>query len=420
MSIVASPTLRTYARMFILICFFFVDPCETLHCGSNSECLLTDQTAQCTCRIGFTGNPSSLNGCQDINECKSNPCGLGAVCKNLPGNFQCECPGSFHGDPYSDGCVSGKMPSECSETNPCPVGEQCILHDTENVCICPQGYTRSKETGYCEDINECIQHGRSPCGLNAICKNLPGSYECKCPPEYSGNPYNLCELCSDIHCQCQPPYKVVDGNCVLSGCSKNNKCGKGAECIVIKDEVSYCACPAGFSQTMDGSCEDINECTAGQPVCGIGAMCINTIGSFVCKCPSGYGQDITTGHCSLNQKRCISDSDCFSNEKCIEPGQCVCPPPFYLDVTDGQKCKSPCERFTCGINAKCTPSDPPRCMCMAGFEGDPYTGCTNRNECHSAPCAYGATCHDKKGGFQCECPQNMIGDPYKTGCKYTF
>lgn len=255
--------------------------------------------------------------------------------------------------------------------------------------------------------------------MNAICKNLPGSYECKCPAEYSGNPYNLCEICNDMTCQCHPPYKLVNGNCVLSGCTKNNKCGKGAECIIISDSFSYCACPVGFIQTAEGACEDINECTTGQPACGFDAECINTIGSYICKCPSGYSQDSISGHCTLIKKRCISDSDCFPNEKCIQPGQCVCPPPFYLDVTDGQKCKSPCERFTCGINSKCTPSDPPRCMCLAGFEGDPYTGCTNTNECHSAPCAYGAICHDQKGGYRCECPPNQVGDPYKNGCEYS-
>ncbi|XP_038215243.1 fibrillin-1-like [Zerene cesonia] len=391
-------------------------PCEALHCGSNSECLLNEQTAQCTCRNGFTGEPSSPSGCLDINECETNPCANGAVCKNLPGHFQCECPSQFKGDPYTEGCFVSKQTSECSSTNPCPQGEQCVLHDNENVCICSQGFTRNLETGICEDINECTQHGRTPCGLNAICKNLPGSYECKCPPDYSGNPYNLCEYCTDISCQCQPPYNIVNGNCVLSGCTKDKKCGKGAECIIISETVSYCACPAGFVQTAAGACEDINECTLDQPACGFGAECVNTVGSFTCKCPPGYGTDPVSGHCSLNQKRCISDSDCFANEKCVQPGNCVCPPPFYLDITDGQKCKSPCERFICGINAKCTPSDPPRCMCMSGFEGDPYTGCTNRNECHSAPCAYGAICNDEQGGYKCICPQSMVGDPYKTGC----
>lgn len=397
--------------------FFFTDPCESVQCGSNSECLLSDHETQCTCRSGFTGNAFSPIGCQDINECEANPCAMGAVCKNFPGHFQCECPGNFSGDPYINGCIVSRLPNECNNVNPCPSGEQCITHEGENVCVCTQGYYRNKETQICEDINECTEHGRNPCGLNAICKNLPGSYECKCPPEYSGNPYNLCEICNDIKCQCQPPYTVVDGNCVLSGCTADKKCGQGAECIIIADGVSYCACPAGYTQSADGSCEDINECMFGQPVCGFGAECINTIGSYLCKCPIGYGKDPISGHCSLNQKQCISDSDCFANEKCVQPGNCICPPPFYLDVTDGQKCKSPCERFICGINAKCTPSDPPKCMCMSGFQGDPYTGCTNRNECDSAPCAYGAICNDEKGGYKCSCPQNMAGDPYKTGCK---
>ncbi|MCP6606271.1 calcium-binding EGF-like domain-containing protein, partial [Klebsiella pneumoniae] len=86
-------------------------------------------------------------------------------------------------------------PYSCSETKPCPTGEQCI-HDEfslENVCICPEHYTRDSDTGKCRDIDECTEQRDHPaCGLNAICKNLPGSYECLCPPGFNGNPFSLC------------------------------------------------------------------------------------------------------------------------------------------------------------------------------------------------------------------------------------
>lgn len=76
----------------------------------------------------------------------------------------------------------------------------------------------------------------------------------------------------------------------------------------------------------------------------------------------------------------------------------------------------PCDRFPCGINAKCTPSDPPRCMCEAGFEGDPQHGCIDVNECANNPCGHGAYCINTKGDHTCECPKGMIGDPYGVGC----
>lgn len=78
----------------------------------------------------------------------------------------------------------------------------------------------------------------------------------------------------------------------------------------------------------------------------------------------------------------------------------------------------PCERFPCGMNAKCSPTDPPQCLCLAGFKGDPQQGCVDVNECASNPCAYAARCVNEKGGYKCVCPYGMTGDPYRGGCEY--
>lgn len=208
----------------------------------------------------------------------------------------------------------------------------------------------------------------------------------------------------------------MDGNCVLAGCGKDGKCPTGAECITITGGVSYCACPKGFKTLSDGSCQDIDECSKSLQACGYGAECLNTVGSYECRCPPGYGGDAYNGICAPSQKRCLGDSECGVNEKCVQPGECICPPPFYADIQDNNKCKNPCERFPCGINAKCTPSDPPKCMCEPGFKGDPFQGCRDIDECSEAPCAYGAHCLNEKGGYKCVCPKGMAGDPYKSGC----
>ena len=49
-------------------------------------------------------------------------------------------------------------------------------------CICRRGYARDAASGgQCADVNECLSGQRSVCGINAFCKNLPGSYDCVCP-----------------------------------------------------------------------------------------------------------------------------------------------------------------------------------------------------------------------------------------------
>ncbi|EAL39252.3 AGAP010021-PA, partial [Anopheles gambiae str. PEST] len=389
--------------------------CISVTCGPNAHCMLVPGGgAQCLCSEGFTGQPGQ---CVDINECGANPCPSGAVCTNLPGGYTCQCPGGSSGDPYSGGCSKSAL-NACGESNPCPAGEKCVqdAYSGNSVCICGQGYKRDSK-GRCRDVDECADDsGKTACGVNAFCKNLPGSYECRCPAGFNGNPYQSCDECHSAECRCAAPYKLMEGNCVLDSCSPDGKCPGGAECITITGGVSYCACPKGFRTLANGHCEDIDECGEGQQVCGYDAICLNTIGGFECKCPLGYSGDPYHGLCTLAQKRCAADRECGANERCVQPGECVCPPPYYMDAYDGNRCKSPCERFPCGMNARCTPSDPPQCMCEVGFKGDPLTGCIDEDECANSPCAYGAQCVNQRGGYKCVCPAGMVGDAYKGGC----
>uniref|UniRef100_A0A2M4DS15 Putative nidogen n=1 Tax=Anopheles darlingi TaxID=43151 RepID=A0A2M4DS15_ANODA len=408
-------------------------PCETIACGPNAHCMLVaGGGAQCLCSEGYTGQPGQ---CVDINECGANPCPSGAVCTNLPGGYTCQCPGGSSGDPYSGGCSKSALQTTtgttgttagCSASQPCPAGEKCVQdgYTGSSVCLCAQGYKRDAK-GVCRDVDECADTsgvstgGRpgTPCGVNAICKNLPGSYECQCPAGFNGNPYQSCDECNSAECRCAAPYKLMDGNCVLDSCAADGKCPGGAECISITGGVSYCACPKGFRTLANGHCEDIDECAEQQhQACGYDALCRNTIGGHECRCPLGYSGDPYHGLCALAQKRCTADRECGTNERCVQPGECVCPPPYYMDAYDGNRCKSPCERFPCGINARCTPSDPPQCMCEVGYKGDPLTGCVEEDACANSPCAYGAQCVNQRGGYKCICPAGLVGDAYKGGC----
>lgn len=80
----------------------------------------------------------------------------------------------------------------------------------------------------------------------------------------------------------------------------------------------------------------------------------------------------------------------------------------------------PCDRFPCGLNAKCTPSDPPKCLCSAGFKGDPLKGCIDEDECLKNPCGLRAHCINEKGSYKCICPIGTSGDPYRLGCEFVF
>lgn len=181
--------------LIILMCFFVTDPCEEMQCGPNADCKLINGRPKCMCTSGFSGSPGTTLGCSDINECTNSPCGFGAVCRNEPGRFSCECPSGFEGSsPAREGCVEVKSPG-CDASSPCPTGEQCVRDEqlNENVCVCQDGFMRDQSTNTCRDLNECVESGGPVCGINAICKNLPGSYECQCPPTMVGNPFSECK-----------------------------------------------------------------------------------------------------------------------------------------------------------------------------------------------------------------------------------
>lgn len=46
-----------------------------------------------------------------------------------------------------------------------------------------------------------------------------------------------------------------------------------------------------------------------------------------------------------------------------------------------------------------------RCVCATGYDGS-YCE-TEINECASAPCKNGATCHDHIGRYNCDCPMGF-------------
>ena len=394
--------------------FIFSGPCANIFCAANSQCTLIGGEPRCMCDQGYQPLGPGRQGCIDINECAGKPCGEGAFCENTQGSYRCKCPTGLSGDPNL-GCKAedNAVLLQCSDASPCPRGELC----SQGKCVCQRGFER-EASGVCRDVNECslATADRPVCGINAFCKNLPGSYDCECPPGYNGNPFQQCSKCNGPDCGCQPPYSKIGGNCVLAGCKNKGDCVQGAECVTIAGGVSYCACPSGFNIQADGSCADIDECAASARTCGFGAICENKIGSFSCACPFGTTGDPYTGVCSANLAQCSRDRDCRENEKCVEPGMCICPPPYFSDTTDGGKCKSPCERVICGLNAECSPTNPPKCLCKTGFSGNPLTGCQDVDECAGNVCGPNARCLNEHGSYKCQCPRGTIGDPYLSGC----
>ena len=83
-----------------------------------------------------------------------------------------------------------------------------------------------------------------------------------------------------------------------SNCSATNLCPENQICVYEDKRNSYghCVCPKGFMITPEGACRDYNECDEKSFPCGPGAKCINKVGTYDCRCPTGtQGDPYDTG-----------------------------------------------------------------------------------------------------------------------------
>ncbi|KAK9398771.1 nephronectin [Crotalus adamanteus] len=161
-----------------------------------------------------------------------------------------------------------------------------------NKCKCHPGYTGK----ICnQDLNEC---GLKPRPCKHRCMNTYGSYKCYCL-----NGYML----------------MPDGSCSNAlTCSMAN-CQYG--CDVVKGEI-HCRCPSpGLQLAPDGrTCMDVDECITGSVTCPRFRKCVNTFGSYICKCHKGFDLMYIGGRyqchdideCSLGQYQCGRYSQCYN------------------------------------------------------------------------------------------------------------
>ncbi|TTK00925.1 Epidermal growth factor-like protein 6 [Bagarius yarrelli] len=128
-----------------------------------------------------------------------------------------------------------------------------------NKCMCFLGYTGKTCS---QDLNEC---GLKPRPCEHRCMNTFGSYMCFCLNGYMLMPDGSCansRTCSLAHCQ--------------YGCEE------------VQGEIR-CLCPSTGLQlgSNEKNCVDVDECVAGKHQCPYNRECVNTFGSYYCKCQGG-------------------------------------------------------------------------------------------------------------------------------------
>ncbi|XP_006970419.1 nephronectin isoform X3 [Peromyscus maniculatus bairdii] len=161
-----------------------------------------------------------------------------------------------------------------------------------NKCKCHPGFAGKTCN---QDLNEC---GLKPRPCKHRCMNTRGSYKCYCLTGYMLLP---------------------DGSCSSAlSCSMAN-CQYG--CDVVKGQVR-CQCPSpGLQLAPDGrTCVDIDECATGRVSCPRFRQCVNTFGSYICKCHTGFDLMYIGGkyqchdidECALGQHQCSGYARCYN------------------------------------------------------------------------------------------------------------
>ncbi|KAI1885405.1 hypothetical protein AGOR_G00219820 [Albula goreensis] len=188
-----------------------------------------------------------------------------------------------------------------------------------NRCKCFPGYTGKTCN---QDLNEC---GLKPRPCEHRCMNTYGSYKCYCL-----NGYTL----------------TLDGSCSNSRTCALAHCQYGCEEVLGE---TRCVCPSkGLKLGLDQrTCVDIDECASGKNLCPFNRRCVNTFGSYYCKCQTGYDLKYINGRYDCEGPAVLSDID-----ECVSGTHKCSPNAVCLNTQGSYKCK--CKQGYRGSGTECS------------------------------------------------------------------
>ncbi|XP_015191223.1 PREDICTED: fibrillin-2-like [Polistes dominula] len=453
-------------------------------CRDYERCHNTIGGYECSplCSTGWYFNPTKKS-CEDVDECSLGRHDCQRVthqCINTNGSYHCQlippCQNGFKRELINNTCVDI---DECSENlHNCRLEfhQYCVNKVGSYECLtrlpsCSSGYKYSLQSNSCEDVDECLT-GEHTCDsrLSLRCVNLPGTYRCEglmipeqrptqrpaCPSGFRYHP--RLKKCTDID-ECSEGLDSC-GEEICYNQPGGYSCAKAPVPITRRPPTTPMTpsadqkCLRGTKFVKNRGCVDIDECREIEDACSSNEQCINTMGSYICNCRTGFKRDnftqacIDINECQLKEDSCLPTQRCdntigsyicirhlpcgtgytlnAATEICEDNDECLL---GTHDCTAGYHCRNTIGSYRCDRNSRVTtpqarpqiatttsttttttmipftgtPNIQQRFTCPQGFEisGDK---CVDINECEiiQHPCSRASQrCVNTIGSYKC-------------------